>query len=42
MILYYIFCGRSSILEKIPQEKDHLNPLLEAARKVEEKEKLDD
>lgn len=29
MIIYYIFCGRKSLLEKIPEAKDHLSPLLD-------------
>jgi MFS family permease len=41
MILYFIFCGRKTILDKIPLVKDHLNPLLEAAKKVEEREQQD-
>ena len=29
MIIYYIFCGRRSLLEKVPEQKEHLSPLLD-------------
>lgn len=37
MIIYYFLCGRSSLLEKIPELKDNLSPLLEDKKVSETK-----